>query len=95
MDATRIKIVGLQRGQTQKQLAVQASIVPRRWYRLIEGLAVATEEELVRVATVTGLSVGEIREALAGTSMRRADATAPMSKTTEAGPYREGAGDER
>lgn len=61
MDPSPIKIAALRRGLTQKQLARQAGINLRRWYRLIEGLAVPTEEELARVATVTGLTIAEVR----------------------------------
>lgn len=64
MDAAPIKIAALLRGLSLKQLAKQAGINPRRWYRLIEHLAVPTEEELVRVSTVTALSIEEVRKAL-------------------------------
>ena len=61
-----IRIAAFQRGLTQKQLASQAGINPRRWYRLIEDLAVPSEEELARVATVTRLPIDTVRRALAG-----------------------------
>ena len=64
MDPSLIKIAALKRGLTLKQQAVQAGINPRRWYRLIEDLAVPTEEELARIAVVTDLSVEDVRRAL-------------------------------
>jgi transcriptional regulator with XRE-family HTH domain len=68
VDPTPIKIAVLRQGLSLKQLALQAGINVRRWYRLIEDLAVPTEDELARVAAVTGLSVGVVREALTGPS---------------------------
>lgn len=68
MDPSPIKIAALKRGLTLKQQAVQAGILPRRWYRLIEGLAVPTNEELVRVAIVTGLPLEQVRAALFSSS---------------------------
>ena len=64
MDPSPIKVAAIRRGLTHKQLAHQAGISPRRWYRLIEDLAVPTEEELARVATVTGLALETVRTAL-------------------------------
>lgn len=64
MDTRPIRIAAINRGLSHKQLAHRAGINPRRWYRLIEGLAVPSEEELARIAAVTGLSVAEVRGAL-------------------------------
>lgn len=64
MDPIPIKIAALQRGLSLKQVALRAGINVRRWYRLIEDLAVATDEELARVATATGLPLETIRGAL-------------------------------
>jgi len=61
MDARTIRIAAIRRELTHKKLAHQAGINPRRWYRLLEGLAVPTDEELARVATVTGLTIAEVR----------------------------------
>jgi hypothetical protein len=69
-----IKIAALERGISLKGMSGSAGINTRRFYRLIEGLAVPTEEELTRVATVTGLSLEQVRAALTSseTSVRRA-----------------------
>ena len=64
MDALLIRIAAIRRGLTLKQLACHAGINPRRCYRLIEGLAVPSEEELARIATVTGLPIDTVRGAL-------------------------------
>jgi len=64
MHATAIRIAATRAGHTLRQIGEAAEIKTRRWYRLIEGLAVPSKEELARVAAATGLSVDEVRSAL-------------------------------
>jgi len=63
VDPTPIKLAALNRRLTLKALGSLAEINTRRWYRLIEDLAVPTEEELLRISAATQLPLSEVREA--------------------------------
>lgn len=66
MNTSRIKMAALKKGCTLKELSRRAEIGVLRGYRLFEGFAVPNEDELERLASVTGLTAREIREDLEG-----------------------------